>query len=71
MHRAADQIFQEGHAAKDRANALQAVGMRLVEEGRHLGDVAGHQQEALPALRQAADLAAVVRRLVHRVAVVA
>ena len=69
MHGAGALIARQKHAAKHVAHGSQWLRIWLVEERRHLLDVACHQQEALAALRQAAQGAAVVRRLGHRVAV--
>ncbi len=69
MHRARGlDVAGQRHAAEDVADGAQALLLRLVQEGRHLLDVAGDKQEALPGLRQAAEFAAVVSGFRHGVA---
>ncbi|MCY1361513.1 hypothetical protein D9M69_481810 [compost metagenome] len=62
-------VTGQWHAAEDLADAPQAVCLWLIQEGRHLLDMTGHQQETLAALRQAGDFAAVMHSLRHGVAV--
>src|SRR5690606_26683376 len=62
-------ISRQRHAAENVADRAQALLLRLVQEGRHLLDVAGDQQEALARLSQAAELAAVVSGFGNGVAV--
>src|SRR5579859_621310 len=70
VHRAGAKIARHRHLAEDIADRLQAMLVRHVEERRDLLFVACHQQEALPRLRQATDLAAIVRGFVDGIAVV-
>ncbi|SQC69412.1 Uncharacterised protein [Pseudomonas aeruginosa] len=61
VHRARGlDVAGQRHTAEDVADGAQALLLRLVQEGWDLFDVPGHQQEALAALRQPSQLAAVV-----------
>src|SRR3546814_7448445 len=71
VHRTADRIAGQGQLADDLANAAKAVVLRLIDERRYLRRVARDEQESLPALREAADDAAIVRVFVDAVALAA
>lgn len=62
-------IAGKWHAAKHIAHGAQAAFFRFVQERRHLHCVPSHQQEALAALGQTADFAAVVGGFSHSVTV--
>src|SRR3546814_5542660 len=64
-------IAGQGQLADDLANAAKAVVLRLIDERRYLRRVARDEQESLPALREAADDAAIVRVFVDAVAIAA
>lgn len=55
-------------AVEDVADGVQSLLLRLVQEWRHFLQVAHYRQEALAALRQAAEFTAVVGGLRHCVA---
>ena len=69
VHRPGGRIAGQQHALQHRAHGLQPFHGRLVEEGRHLLDVAGDEQEALAALGEPAQLATIVGGLGHGIAV--
>ncbi|OJW28399.1 MAG: hypothetical protein BGO51_03740 [Rhodospirillales bacterium 69-11] len=70
MHRAADAKPRNGEFLQHVANGAQWALLRFIQERRNLLHVAGDEEEPLPALRQTAQFAAVMRCLCDRIAVV-
>ncbi|ONC41675.1 hypothetical protein AQ914_18485 [Burkholderia pseudomallei] len=71
MHRAAGGIAWQRHSAEQRADRLQRLLFRFVEEWRHFLDMSSDQQEAFARLGKTAQLTAVVSRFRHCISIAA
>ena len=67
MHRPSRWVVRERHLAQDLADPPDPLRPGDVDEGAHLGTVAGDEQEAAPVLGEAAEFPAVVGGLCDRV----